>query len=120
MEASSIFLTRLVHLIKWANSKVSMLTVASSKIVMPSMQHEMMITKSFMADGRNDMTESSPDVHSFEQDSFHIYLTRDFTCYYRYCMPRTGQIRPSQHTGHCGIISNPCNLHLYSVRFVLS
>ena len=119
MEASCVFYVKVSTFTHLAQSKTTLLTVNQSGMVRLTIQHDLIVNVSFMYYPRDYLRQTSADVLSLEPHPINIHQLGDFGGRTPQLIPFITQTTSDRLIAHCGAVGNSCNLHPYSVGFIL-
>ena len=112
-------MSRLVCLLITKQSKIALLTVNESGIKTLTIQHDMIVSVSFMQYPGDYLRHTSAEVLSFELHPINIQQLGDFGGRTPQLISVIKQTTSDRLIANCGAVGNPCNLQLYSVEFIL-
>jgi len=120
MEASCIFYVKVGTFTHLEQSKTSHLTVNKSGIVRLTVQHDLIVSISFVYHPGYSLRQTSADIPSLQHCPIYSWQSCDVGCCTPYFNHVNKQTTTDQHIAHCGVVGNPCNLQLYAAEFILS
>jgi hypothetical protein len=120
MEVSSGFYVKVSTFILLEQSKTTLLTVNKSGIMMLTVQHDMIVSVSFMQYPRDYLRQTSADVLSLELKPINIQQLGDFGGCTPQLIPVIKQVTSNPLIANCGAVGNHCDFHLYSVGLILT
>jgi len=120
IETSCIFYVKVSTFTHPEQSKTSLLTVNKSGIVRLTVQHDLIISSSFMYNPRDSLRQISADVLSLGQWPIWSWQSCYFGCCTLQLIPVNKQTTTDQHSAYLGAVGNPCNLQLCAAGFILS
>jgi hypothetical protein len=99
--------------------KMALLTVNKSGIMTLTVQHDMIVSVSFLSYPGDYLRQTSADVLSLELHPINIQQLGDFGGRTLQLIPVIKQTTSDRLIANCGVVGNPSNLHPYSVGFIL-
>ena len=120
MEASCVFYVKVGNFTYLKQSKTSLLTVSKSGIVRLTIQHDLIVSVSFMHYPWDSLRQTSADILSLKQWPIYIWQSCYFSCCTPQFIPINKQTTMDRHITHLGTGGNPCNLQLWAAGFILS
>jgi len=100
-------------------SKIALLTVNKCGIMMLTVQHDIIVSVSLMEYPGDYLRQTSADILSLELHAINIQQLGDFGGRTPQLIPVIKQTISDRLIANCGAVGNPCNLHPYSVGFIL-
>jgi hypothetical protein len=120
MEVSCVFYVKVSTFTHIEQSKITLLSVNKSGIMTLTVQHDMIVSVSFMLYPRHYLRQTSADVHSLELHPINIYQLSDSGGLTPQFIPVNKQTTSDRLFANCGVVGNPFNLQPNSVGFILS
>jgi hypothetical protein len=119
MEVSCVFYVKVSTFTHLEQSKTALLTVNKSGIMTLTIQHEMIVSVSFIEYPGDYLRKTSADVLSLELYHIKIHQISDFGGRTTQLIPVIKQATLDRLITNCVAVGKPCNLHPYSVGFIL-
>jgi hypothetical protein len=95
------------------------LTVNQLGIVRLTIQHQMIVSISFIKYPRDCLRQTSADLFFLEDCPIHNWQSFDFHCRTPRCIPVIKLTTSDQLIANCGTIGNYCNLQSSTAGFIL-
>jgi len=120
IEASCVFDIKVSMFTHLERSKTSLWTVNKSEIVTLTIQHNLLVSISFMYYPADNLRSTLADVLSLEQCPIYSWQSCDFSCRKPQFILVNRQKSSDWLIAHLGAVGNPCNFQLYAAGFILS
>jgi len=119
MEVSCVIYVKVSMFTHLEQSKTALLTVNKSGIMTLTIQHDMIVSVSFIYYPGDYLRQTSADVLSLELHPLNIQQLGDFGGRTPQLIRVIKQATSDRPIANCGAVGNPCNLHPYSEGFIL-
>jgi len=120
METSCVFYVKVGTFSHLEQSKTPLLTVNKSGIVRLTVQHDLIVSISFMYYPRDYLRQTLAEILFLEQCSIYSWQSCDIGNCTTQLITANKQIPTDQHVAHLVAVGNTCNLQLYTAGFTLS
>jgi len=120
IEASCLFYVQVGTFTHLEQSKIANLTVNKLGIVRLTVQHDLIVSISFMYYPRAYLGQTSADILSLEQCPIYIWQSCDFGFCTPQCIVENNQATSHWCIAHHGAVGNPCNVKLCTAGFILT
>jgi len=118
--ASWVFYVKVSTFTHLEPSKTSPLTVNKLGIVRLTIQHNLIVSISFMYCPGDSLRQTSVDILSFEQCPIYSWQSCNPGCRTPQFIPVDKQTTTDRNIAHLEAVEIPCNLQLYAVGFIRS
>ena len=120
LEASCVFYVKVSTFTHPEQSKPALLTVNNSGMVRLTVQHDLIVSISFLDYPGGSLRQASADIFSLEQFPISSWPSCDFSC----CSPRFISVNKETttdgHMAYLRAVCNLCNLQQCAAGFILS
>jgi hypothetical protein len=120
MEANCIFYVKVSTFTHLEQSKTSLLTVNISGMVRLTVQHDLIVSFSFMYHPRDSLRHTSADVLSLEQSCIYSCQSWNSSCHTAQSIAVNTHTTTDRHIALLEAVGNTCNLQLCAAGFILS